>query len=91
MHPSVHGVFVDKEPKSDNPEDLFCHMLDSWYNSELCQPGVNSQTRFLDILKDPHIDLCYLIHRMEFNQVRPESERIHCWKEEENLTVSSKF
>jgi hypothetical protein len=65
MHDFVHDVYVEKERNSDNLENVFYHILDSWYNHELSDPKVNSQARLYDILVNPRVDL---VHMMELNQ-----------------------
>ena len=59
----VHGVFVHNE-RAMEPRPLCVEMLDSWYNSEICDPKVDALQRLIDILTAPDVALNHLAAKM---------------------------
>ena len=57
MSGAVHGVFVEKLRANIKLSYILLHMLDKWYNEELCDPEVDGVTKLIKILNDRSIRL----------------------------------
>ena len=55
MKGTILGVFTQKMHDRESPVDVFNFMLDTWYEEELCKPGVDGLLALKQILSDEEV------------------------------------
>ena len=68
MKGTTLGVFTQKMHDRESPVDVFNFMLDTWYEEELCKPGVDGLLALKHILSDEEVGQHSLALKMVYGK-----------------------